>query len=520
MIAHRPRAARWRRAFRRGQLRRHRSHVHLELRERPRHVARAQGRRVQPAWPRTAPNCAVLAEIARQSQHPELLGSEERIQPVGALARAAGARLARVVRRAGSLRSVARPHARRARPVGAGRHRAPGRPRRRSSACPRPTSWPRRVRTVRQQHWTLNAADMTATHLSDGAARARVVHQELHHRSRGRRPPCASPASTPSSSTSAATSSCAARSPEPSTSPIRKTMRRTARRSRRSSCMTARSRRAATTAAASTSRGVHYSHIVDPRTGMPAERRDQLDGRRAESRRCGRAGDGVLDSDAGREPDSSRRRCPASSTCSSTRTAGASPAPAGPRSRRRARPARTCRADGRRADGRRRRRRPRAARASARGIRRWSWRSTSRFPCSAARAQASVHRDLDRGRGQVPGADARALVSRGSVPHRSEGLVPRRPAAQHVGEHVDRPLHRRRHAPARQVHAQVGRQGQGRQFRQGRHLHRLPRVVARARHLSDRPAGDDASAARPVHVDFKPGTELGVVSFDYHKIAK
>ena len=24
----------------------------------------------------------------------------------------------------------------------------------------------------------------------------------------------------------------------------------------------------------------------------------------------------------------------------------------------------------------------------------------------------------------------------------------------------------------------------------------------------------------PVHVDFKPGTELGVSSFDYHKVAK
>ena len=87
-----------------------------------------------------------------------------------------------------------------------------------------------------------------------GAARARVVHQELHHRSRGRRRPCACPASTPSSSTSAATSWCAARSRSRSTSPIRKTMRRTERRSRRSSFVTARSRRAATTDAASTSR--------------------------------------------------------------------------------------------------------------------------------------------------------------------------------------------------------------------------------------------------------------------------
>jgi thiamine biosynthesis lipoprotein ApbE len=95
------------------------------------------------------------------------------------------------------------------------------------------------------------------------------------------------------------------------------------------------------------------------------------------------------------------------------------------------------------------------------------------------------------GREQVSGADARTLVPRGSVPHGVQVLVPRGPPAPDVGDHVDRPHAGRRHETAGQVLVQVGRQGPGGQLRESRQVHGLCRVVARARHVSDRSPGDD-----------------------------
>ena len=110
-------------------------------------------------------------------------------------------------------------------------------------------------------------------------------------------------------------------------------------------------------------------------------------------------------------------------------------------------------------------------------------------------------------------------VPRGPVSPGGQGLVPRRPVAQHVGEHVDRPLHRCRHAPRQMQLKWDGKDQAGNFVKPGKY--RVHRVVARTRHACpDRSPGEMTFNGTPQTLEFKPGTELGVVSFECHKIVK
>ena len=147
------------------------------------------------------------------------------------------------------------------------------------------------------------------------AARARVVHQELHHGQGRRGDPHARRRARARAQRRRRHRRARRRSPSRSTSPTRATTPRTARRCRRSSCATARSRRAATIAAASTIAGTPLFAHRRSADGPAGGERDQRHGRRGESDRRRRAGDRVHRADAGRRATRSPRRSPASSTC-------------------------------------------------------------------------------------------------------------------------------------------------------------------------------------------------------------
>ena len=451
----------------------------------------------------------MLAEICAAVEDPERLRPRRASSAAGRARRASPRRSRRSCSRSCRVRRVAGPNRRRARRVGGDRHARLDSGAAPSRGC-RPSAELRMaVASVRRTHWTLDRPRRDGDAHERRAARAQLLHQELHRRSRRAAGARGARRRAACSSTSAATSSCAATGRRPSASPIRW---RTPTTARRSPQLVVRDRAVATSGGYKRGfdiAGQHYSHIVDPRTAQPTGHvlsatvvaPGAVDAGALATAFC------VLtpDESVALARTRARRRVPAG--------AGGRPARRerrlGPRSRS-ARPARPLV-------------------ESPVGTLYAAEQSTGplgqlTIALELARAgrhgAPAVRGRLDRGRGSFPGAHAWRVWYDGKTRYLPELRAwyrgDRLRAMAEGTQIVERGLERDAHAG--QVHPGVGRQGQRRQARGGRHytvLHRSRRASTAAIRLLQ--AGHGVLRRAEVRVTCPAGAEVSAAILDYHK---